>query len=130
MALAREMPVAVIAGLVAEHDTRLWRSLRHYVAQAHAEQDWSTVTAVAIDETATRKGRIRHPCPHCTKLDFAGQTTSAGRLTGLPPCEEFEAEHSVSTSANSATRVRIREFFETARTGRCHNKLLGLPPIM
>jgi len=50
------MPVAAIAGLVAEHDTRLWRVVRHYVSQAHAEQDWSTVTVVAIDETATRKG--------------------------------------------------------------------------
>jgi len=57
MALAREMSVAAIAGLVSEHDTRLWRIVRHYVAQAHAEQDWSAVTAVAIDETATRKGR-------------------------------------------------------------------------
>lgn len=56
MALAREMPVAAIAGLVAEHDTRLWRIVRHYVAQAHAEQDWSAVTTLAIDETATRKG--------------------------------------------------------------------------
>ena len=56
MALAREMPVAAIADLVAEHDTRLWRIVRHYVAQAHAEQDWSAVTTVAIDETATRKG--------------------------------------------------------------------------
>jgi transposase len=56
MALARDMPMAAIADLVTEHDTRLWRIVQHYVAQAHAEQDWSTVTTVAIDETATRKG--------------------------------------------------------------------------
>jgi len=56
MALAREMPVAAVAGLVAEHDTRLWRVVRHYVGQAHGRQDWSGVQAVAIDETATRKG--------------------------------------------------------------------------
>ena len=56
MALAREMPVAAISGLVAEHDTRLWRIVQHYVSQAHDQQDWSHVTAVAIDETATRKG--------------------------------------------------------------------------
>ena len=48
--------MAAIAALVAEHDTRLWRIVRHYVAQAHAEQDWSAVTEVAMDETATRKG--------------------------------------------------------------------------
>lgn len=56
MALAREMPVAAVAAMVAEHDTRLWRVVRHYVDQAHGEQDWSGVQAVAIDETATRKG--------------------------------------------------------------------------
>lgn len=56
MALAREMPLAAVAGLVAEHDTRLWRVVRHYVGQAHGRQDWSGVQAVAIDETATRKG--------------------------------------------------------------------------
>ena len=56
MALAREMPVAAVAELVAEHDTRLWRVVRHYVREAHGRQDWSGVQAVAIDETATRKG--------------------------------------------------------------------------
>ena len=56
MALIREMPVAAVAAMMSEHDTRLWRIVRHYVGQAHAGQDWSGVTAVAIDETATRKG--------------------------------------------------------------------------
>ena len=56
MALAKEMPVAAVAHLVSEHDTRLWRIVRHYVSQAHAQQDWSELKAVAIDETATRRG--------------------------------------------------------------------------
>jgi transposase len=51
------MPVAAIGALVGEHDTRLWRVVRYYVAKAHAAQDWSEVAAVAIDETATRKGQ-------------------------------------------------------------------------
>lgn len=57
MALVREMPVAAVGALVGEHDTRLWRIVRHYVDKAHAAQDWSEVVAVAIDETATRKGQ-------------------------------------------------------------------------
>jgi transposase len=57
MALVKEMPVAAVAGLVGEYDTRLWRIVRHYVTEAHAAQDWSQVRAVAIDETATRKGQ-------------------------------------------------------------------------
>jgi transposase len=57
LALAREMPVSAIAALVGEHDTRLWRIVRHYVGEAYAAQDWSQIRAVAIDETATRKGQ-------------------------------------------------------------------------
>ncbi len=56
MALAREMPVAAVAELVCEQDTRLWRIVRHYVDQAHQQQDWSEVRTVALDDTATRKG--------------------------------------------------------------------------
>jgi transposase len=56
MALVKEMTVAAIAALVGEHDTRLWRIVRHYVGEAYAAQDWSEIAAVAIDETATRKG--------------------------------------------------------------------------
>jgi transposase len=56
MALTREMPVSAVAELMAEHDTRLWRSVRHYVARAHERQDWSTGQAVAVDDTATRQG--------------------------------------------------------------------------
>src|SRR6266446_1425150 len=50
------MPVATVAELVAEHDTRLWRVVRHYVGQASGRQDWSGLRAVSIDETATRRG--------------------------------------------------------------------------
>jgi transposase len=57
MALAKEMPIAAIGALVGEHDTRLWRVVRHYVDQAHRAQRWSEIRAVAIDETATRKGQ-------------------------------------------------------------------------
>ena len=56
MALVKEMPVSAVGALVAEHDTRLWRIVRHYVDAAHAAQRWNEIRAVAIDETATRKG--------------------------------------------------------------------------
>lgn len=56
MMLAGEMPVAAAARMVGEHDTRLWRVVRHHVGEAHKRQDWSGVDTVAVDETATRKG--------------------------------------------------------------------------
>ena len=56
MVLARDMPVNAIARLVKEHDTRLWRVLRHYVDQARNEQDYSDVTRIGVDETASKRG--------------------------------------------------------------------------
>lgn len=56
MALVQEMPVRAAARLVREHDTRLWRILRHYVEEARAEADFSGVRSVGLDETASRRG--------------------------------------------------------------------------
>jgi transposase len=56
LALAREMPVAAIAALLGEHDTRLWRVIHHHVDQARNERDLSRVSHVGIDETASRRG--------------------------------------------------------------------------
>lgn len=43
MALAREMPVAAVAKLVGEHDTRLWRVIHQYVNVARTKLDFSEV---------------------------------------------------------------------------------------
>lgn len=56
MVLLREMPVATVAGLVGEHDTRLWRVLHHYVGQARDQEDFSGVRKVGVDETSSRRG--------------------------------------------------------------------------
>jgi transposase len=56
MAMIPAMPVAAVARMVGEHDTRLWRVVHHYVDQARARADASKVTRVAIDETASRRG--------------------------------------------------------------------------
>jgi transposase len=54
--LAQEMPVLKIAQLLKEQDTRLWRILIHYVNQAHAAKDWSSLSRIQIDETSSRRG--------------------------------------------------------------------------
>lgn len=56
LTLAKAMAVRVIARLVGEHDTRVWRILEHYVGQARQEQDLSSVKSICIDETASRRG--------------------------------------------------------------------------
>jgi transposase len=52
------MPVAVIAAIVGEHDTRIWRVLPHHVEEARREADFSEVRRVGMDETASRRGHI------------------------------------------------------------------------
>ena len=56
MALVREMPVAAVAKLIGEHDTKLWRVLHHYVEEARARVDLSQVSKVGVDKTASRRG--------------------------------------------------------------------------
>lgn len=53
--LAKSQPVADIAEQVGEHDTRLWRFIRHYVDQSRLYEDHTGVEAIGIDETS-RKG--------------------------------------------------------------------------
>lgn len=81
MALVKEMPVSAVAALVSEHDTRLWRVVRHYVGLAHGRQDWSGVKAVGLDETATRKGH--RYATVAVELDLEGQ--SSARLLFMTP---------------------------------------------
>jgi hypothetical protein len=56
MALVQAMPVAVVAWMIDEWDTRLWRVIHHYVEAARDRADHAEVTRVAFDETASRRG--------------------------------------------------------------------------
>jgi hypothetical protein len=57
LTFATAMPVAKVAELTREHDTRIWRVLEHHVAAARDQQDFSTVTTVGMDETSARTGQ-------------------------------------------------------------------------
>jgi transposase len=52
----KEMPVNKVGELMGEHDTRLWRVIHHYVDTARALEDYSHVTEIGMDETASRRG--------------------------------------------------------------------------
>jgi transposase len=56
MTMVSAMPVAAVARIVDEHDTKLWRVVHHYVDEGRARTDASEVTRLAIDETAARRG--------------------------------------------------------------------------
>jgi transposase len=54
--LMREMPVKSAAKIMAETDTRLWRMLARHVRASYDALDFTKVTHVGVDETASRKG--------------------------------------------------------------------------
>ncbi len=56
MTLAKAMPVKTIASFVNEHDTRLWRTIHHYVDKGRSEADYSDVKEVGFDETSSKRG--------------------------------------------------------------------------
>jgi transposase len=56
MTMVSAMPVAAVARIVDQHDTRLWRVVHHYVEEGRARTDAAEVSRVAIDETAARRG--------------------------------------------------------------------------
>ena len=55
--LMREMPVARVAEVVSESDTRMWRMLFKHIDAAYAQADLSKVCCVGVDELAVRKGQ-------------------------------------------------------------------------
>ncbi len=56
LAMARQMPVNVIGGMLGEHDTRLWRIIRRYIETTRSQEDYSGVRRIGVDETSSSKG--------------------------------------------------------------------------
>jgi len=54
--LAKVMPVHNICQLFNLDDNKLWKMIRVYTTKARAEEDYSGVTVVGLDETSVRKG--------------------------------------------------------------------------
>jgi transposase len=57
LTFAAAMPVAKVAAMTREHDTRIWRVLEHRVGAARDREEVSAVTKVGMDETSARKGQ-------------------------------------------------------------------------
>lgn len=54
--LASHMPVHTVSRIVTESDYKIWAMLQRYVNKALAENDYSDLKAVGMDETSRRKG--------------------------------------------------------------------------
>ena len=54
--LASHMPVHTVSQIVKESDYKIWSMLERYVKKALANNDYSEVTTIGMDETSKRKG--------------------------------------------------------------------------
>ena len=54
--LASHMPVHTVSKIIKESDYKIWSMLERYVSKALANNDYSQLTAVGMDETSKRKG--------------------------------------------------------------------------
>ena len=57
LTFAKQMPIAPLAAMAREHDTRVWRVIEHHVNVTRAGLDFSGVTKVGCDETSARRGQ-------------------------------------------------------------------------
>lgn len=88
VAMVKHMPVGVVARMVDEHDTRLWRVLEHYVGKALDAMDLSQLRQIGVDETSARRG---HDYVSLF-VDLAQrQVVYAGDGKGAETVEEFGA---------------------------------------
>ncbi|CAO0821918.1 hypothetical protein DFAR_2730026 [Desulfarculales bacterium] len=56
MTLMRKMPVLAATRIIGVNDTRFWRVVQFYVAQALPKTDLGGAKAVALDETTSKRG--------------------------------------------------------------------------
>lgn len=54
---ATAMPVAKVAVMTREHDTRIWRVLEHHVTVQRARLNFADVSKVGMDETSAARGQ-------------------------------------------------------------------------
>jgi len=57
LSFAAAMPMAKVAAMTREHDTRIWRIVEHHVHAARDQLDCTGVRRVGVDETSARKGQ-------------------------------------------------------------------------
>ncbi len=56
MTLAREMPANKVAKIIQVNGNKLWRMMQYYTEAARAQEDYSEVTRIGVDETSKTKG--------------------------------------------------------------------------
>jgi len=88
-------------------DGRVWRTLDHYVDQAHAQEDFSTVISVSLDETASRRGHTLHELVSRSRCSAWALCLAKGEKPRLWPNLPMRSRLLASVPRTSARSVWI-----------------------
>ena len=121
--LAKHLLVAVIARMVEEHDTRLWRFIHYYVDKARALEDYSEVTAIGMDETSKKGHNYITVVADLSQRKVIFVTDGKDSTTVRRFAADFEAHRGNTERVDLITcdmslgfRKGIQESFENSRT--------------
>ena len=121
--LSKHLPVAVIARMVEEHDTRLWRFIRHYVEKAGEVEDYAGVANIGIDETGKKGHKYITVVTDLAQRKVIFVTEGKDSTTVRRFAADFEAHsgkcekvHLVTCDMSLGFRKGIRETFENSKT--------------
>jgi len=124
LAMVKSMPVAAVARMIGEHDTRIWRVVHHYVEQARDEVSHAGLRRIGVGETSLKRGH--HYLTLFVDLDeprvlFATEGREAETFGAFP--EDLEAHDGdpdgiweVCMDMSPAYRKGRREHLPNART--------------
>ena len=117
--LSKHLPVAVIARMVEEHDTRLWRFIRHCVEKAGEAEDYAGVANIGIDETGKKGHKYITVVADLAQRKVIFVTEGKDSTTVRRFAADFEAHsgkcekvHLVTCDMSLGFRKGIRETFE------------------
>ena len=120
--LVKHLPVAVIARMAEEHDTKLWRFIRHYVDKAREMEDCSEVTDIGIDETSKKGHNYVTVVADLTQRKVIFVTEGKDSATVQRFASDFTAHRGNSEKVRLVTcdmslgfRKGIREAFENSQ---------------
>ena len=128
LALAKEMPVRAVARIAGEHDTRLWRVVKHYVDKARAGADYSGLRCAGMDEKAVRRGHnyiTLFAELERSRLLYAVKGRDAGVVREF--CKDLELNSLVQAAKARARGYRTTENFITVAYLVCGKLAFNLP---
>lgn len=129
VALCEQMPALAVSQLLDVSDDRVWRVLDHYVTQARAQEDYSTVRRISADERSARRGQ-RYVTMFCDaderRLLFATPGKDAATFAAFA---EDLAAHGGAAQAITDVSLDLGAAYQAGARTHCPNAAVSFDPF-